>query len=204
MLARGCDGAYGGLWRSLESGGRFCVGVFGRNLASVAFKMFSHSVFFIKKFYKCTFNAICRDNAAVDRIAFQDSKVLFPWSMSGYNMLLLYYCLNVALAFVKCTNTRHVILTALCNYTLPYKNFTSPAINTVHAKSTSVARSYLASFLLWGPLSIEYTARWMGLLRHKIPLPHSSFWYAQWMNRDLEKTAEIRIMYKETKQEGKE
>jgi hypothetical protein len=29
---------------SLESGGRFCVGVFGRNLASEAVKMFSHLI----------------------------------------------------------------------------------------------------------------------------------------------------------------
>jgi hypothetical protein len=27
---------------SLESGDRFCVGVFGRNMASVSMKMFSH------------------------------------------------------------------------------------------------------------------------------------------------------------------
>jgi hypothetical protein len=31
--------AFGG---SLESGGRFCVGAFDRNLASVAVNMFSH------------------------------------------------------------------------------------------------------------------------------------------------------------------
>jgi hypothetical protein len=31
---------------SLESGGRFCVGAFGRNLASVAVKMFSHLIQF--------------------------------------------------------------------------------------------------------------------------------------------------------------
>jgi hypothetical protein len=37
---RGCGGAYGGicLWR--ESGGRFCVDAFVRNLASVTVKMF--------------------------------------------------------------------------------------------------------------------------------------------------------------------
>jgi hypothetical protein len=45
----------GGVW----SHGRFCVGPFGRNLASDAVKMFSHLIFFIKEFYKlCTFNAI--------------------------------------------------------------------------------------------------------------------------------------------------
>jgi hypothetical protein len=31
---------------SLESGGRFCVGAFDRNLASVAVKMFSHLIDF--------------------------------------------------------------------------------------------------------------------------------------------------------------
>jgi hypothetical protein len=49
---RGYGDAYGGVWRSafggsLESGGRFCVGAFGRNLASVAVKMFSYLICFI-------------------------------------------------------------------------------------------------------------------------------------------------------------
>jgi hypothetical protein len=42
-----CDGACGGVWRSLdsgESGGGFCVGEFGRSLASVAVKMFSYLI----------------------------------------------------------------------------------------------------------------------------------------------------------------
>jgi hypothetical protein len=46
------ESAFGG---SLESGGRFCVGAFGRNLTSVAVKMFSHLIYFIKKLYTfCT------------------------------------------------------------------------------------------------------------------------------------------------------
>jgi hypothetical protein len=50
--------AFGG---SLESGGQFCVRAFGRNLASVAMKMFSRLIYFIKKLYKlCTFSAICK------------------------------------------------------------------------------------------------------------------------------------------------
>jgi hypothetical protein len=54
---------------SLESGGRFCVGAFGRNLASVVLKMFSHLIYFIKNFYKlCTFSAICKHNAAINCI----------------------------------------------------------------------------------------------------------------------------------------
>jgi hypothetical protein len=60
---RGYDGAYGAVWRSLESGGRFGAGAFGRNLASVAMKMCSNLIFFKKKFYKFyTFNAISKDN----------------------------------------------------------------------------------------------------------------------------------------------
>jgi hypothetical protein len=70
---RGYGDAYGGglaesaFSGGLESGGRFCVGAFGRNLTSVAVKMFSHVVYFIKTFYKfCTFNVICKDNAAIN------------------------------------------------------------------------------------------------------------------------------------------
>jgi hypothetical protein len=53
----------------LKSGGRLCAGAFGTNLASVVVKMFSHVIYFTKKFYKfCTFNAICKDNAAINCI----------------------------------------------------------------------------------------------------------------------------------------
>jgi hypothetical protein len=49
---RGYGGAYSGVWRSLrvagiwslESVGRFYVGAIGRNLASVAVKMFPHLI----------------------------------------------------------------------------------------------------------------------------------------------------------------
>jgi hypothetical protein len=64
---------------SLESGGRFCVGAFGRNLTSVAVKMFSHLIYFIKKFYKfCIFNAIRKDNFAINFIAVQHKESSFP------------------------------------------------------------------------------------------------------------------------------
>jgi hypothetical protein len=64
---------------SLESGGRFCVGVFGRNLASVSVKIFSHLIYIIKKVYKCcTFNAICKDNAAINCTTFQHRKGSLP------------------------------------------------------------------------------------------------------------------------------
>jgi hypothetical protein len=46
---------------SLESGGD---GAFVSNVASVAMKMFSRLIFLLKKFYKCTFNAICKDNSS--------------------------------------------------------------------------------------------------------------------------------------------
>jgi hypothetical protein len=60
---------------SLESGSRFCVGPIGRNVASVTMKIFSHLIYFIKTFYKyCTFNAICKDNAAINCITVQHKK----------------------------------------------------------------------------------------------------------------------------------
>jgi hypothetical protein len=74
---RGYGGAYGGVWRSLESGGRFCVRAFGKNLTSVAEKMFTHLIYFLKKFYKfCTFNAIFKENDAINfiRLLFNANK----------------------------------------------------------------------------------------------------------------------------------
>jgi hypothetical protein len=60
------ESVFGG---SLESGGWFCVGAFGRNLASVAVKVFSQSIYFIKEFYKfCTFINVCKDNVAINYI----------------------------------------------------------------------------------------------------------------------------------------
>jgi hypothetical protein len=64
---RSYGGAYGAVWQSLrfarvwslKSGSRFCVSAFGRNLASVAVKIFTHFIYFIKKFYTfCIFNVI--------------------------------------------------------------------------------------------------------------------------------------------------
>jgi hypothetical protein len=55
--------------RSLEAGGQLCVGAFGRSLASVAMKVFSHVVYFMKKFYKFpTLSAVCKDGAAMNCI----------------------------------------------------------------------------------------------------------------------------------------
>jgi hypothetical protein len=77
------------LWRGLESGGRFCVGKFGRNQASVAVKMFSHLIYFMKNFYKFrTFDAICKDNTAINCIAIQHKKGLFPSTLTGHTTLV--------------------------------------------------------------------------------------------------------------------
>jgi hypothetical protein len=56
--------------------------VFGRNLASVAMKMFSYLLYVIKKFYKFyTLNVGCRDNAAIICIIFSIKRVYSnqPW-----------------------------------------------------------------------------------------------------------------------------
>jgi hypothetical protein len=75
------ESAFGG---SLESGGRFCVGAFGRNLASVAVKIFSHLIYFKKKFYKfCTFNVLCKDNAAINCITVHHKKRFIPVNFDG-------------------------------------------------------------------------------------------------------------------------
>jgi hypothetical protein len=62
---RGYGGAYGWVWRSLRLAGvcsqavGLALVLFGRNLASVAVKMFPHLIYFVKKFYKfCNFGAI--------------------------------------------------------------------------------------------------------------------------------------------------
>jgi hypothetical protein len=69
----------------LESRCRFCVGAFGRNLASDAVKMLSHLIHFIKTFYKlCTFNAIFKYNAVINYIIVQHKKGSFPSALTGH------------------------------------------------------------------------------------------------------------------------
>jgi hypothetical protein len=64
---------------------QFYVGAFGRNLASVALKMFSDFVYFTKKFYKFyAFSAICRDNSAINYITVQHKKGSFPSTLTGH------------------------------------------------------------------------------------------------------------------------
>jgi hypothetical protein len=82
------ESAFGG---SLESGGRFCVGAFGRNLASVALKMFLYLIQFIKRFCKfCTFNVTFKNNAAINCIIVQQKKRFIPVNFDGS-----YYATNL-------------------------------------------------------------------------------------------------------------
>jgi hypothetical protein len=75
--------------RSLESGDLFCVGAFGRNLASVAVKMFSLLIYFIKKFYKfCTFNMICKGNTAINCRTVQHKICSFPSTLTNHTTLV--------------------------------------------------------------------------------------------------------------------
>jgi hypothetical protein len=80
---RGYGGAHGGVWWSLriegvwalDSDGLFCVDEFGRNRASVAVIMFTHLIWFKKKFDKCcNFNAIYKINAAINCITIQHNR----------------------------------------------------------------------------------------------------------------------------------
>jgi hypothetical protein len=92
--SKNCKRGYGGVCQSvfggsLESGSQFCFGAFDMNLASVASKMFAHLIYFIKKYYKfCTFNAICKDIAAINCITVQYKKGLFPSTLTGHNKLV--------------------------------------------------------------------------------------------------------------------
>jgi hypothetical protein len=87
--------AFGG---SLESGSWFCISAFGINLASVTVKIFSNLIYFTKKFYKfykfCTFNAICKDNAAIKCIkciTVQHKKSSFLSTLMGHTTLVTPY-----------------------------------------------------------------------------------------------------------------
>jgi hypothetical protein len=85
---QGYGGTCGGVWQSLHlvavwSQTVSFVLVFGRNLDSVTMKMFSHLIYFIKKFYKfCTFNTICKDHGAINCITIQHKKGSFPSTLT--------------------------------------------------------------------------------------------------------------------------
>jgi hypothetical protein len=99
---------------SLEKGGRFCVGAFGRNLASVTMKMFSHLIYFIKKFYKfCTFNASFKHNAAINCIT---QKRFIPVNFDGSYYIssnLLMYCF-FTLTLLTCVRILGTVRNASC------------------------------------------------------------------------------------------
>jgi hypothetical protein len=83
------DGAYGAVWRTMESGSLFCVGASGRNLASVGVEMFSHLIYFLKKCDKfCIFNAICKDNTAINCSSVQHNSGSFPSTLTGHTTLV--------------------------------------------------------------------------------------------------------------------
>jgi hypothetical protein len=92
-----CRRGYSGVWLglrlveiwSLESGGRFCVGVFGRNLASVAVKMFPHLILLFKTIRKfCTLNVICKTNDIIC-ITVKHREGLFPSTFNGHALFLV-------------------------------------------------------------------------------------------------------------------
>jgi hypothetical protein len=69
--------------------GRFCVDLFGSSLAPVAAKIYSHFIYFVKKVYKiCDFNAILKDNAAINRITVQHRKGAFVSILTGMLVML--------------------------------------------------------------------------------------------------------------------
>jgi hypothetical protein len=72
----------------VESGDQFYVGAFDRNLASVTMKLFSHLIYFVKKFYNF-FSAICKDDAAISCITIQHKKSSFPSTLIGHVTLVL-------------------------------------------------------------------------------------------------------------------
>jgi hypothetical protein len=63
-----CISGGGCVW--LQSGARLsvCVGAFGRNLASVAVKMFSLLIYFIDFFMNFVLSMCCKDNVAINCI----------------------------------------------------------------------------------------------------------------------------------------
>jgi hypothetical protein len=70
---RGYGGAYGGVWRSLNTGGRFCVGVFGRESGfNRREDVFTYNL--LKKGNFINF-VISKDNAAINWITAHHKKV---------------------------------------------------------------------------------------------------------------------------------
>jgi hypothetical protein len=79
-------GAYFGVWKSLILAGVWsqAVGYMLVRLASVNVKIFSYAIRFTKKFYKfCTFNAMCKENVAINCVTVQRKKISFPSTLTG-------------------------------------------------------------------------------------------------------------------------
>lgn len=57
--------------------------------SSVTVKILSHLICVIRTFYKCrTFNAICKDHAAINFIAVGYKKGSFPSTLTGHTRLV--------------------------------------------------------------------------------------------------------------------
>jgi hypothetical protein len=90
---RGYGDANGGVWRSLSLAGVWsqAAGFVLVHLAGIwlqsPWRFFSHLIDFIKKFYKCCiFNAICKDNAAINCTIVQHNIGSFPSTTTGHTL----------------------------------------------------------------------------------------------------------------------
>jgi thioredoxin-related protein len=82
LVARNANEAMMAGVRNLESTDRICIDVFGRNT-------FSYLTEFKKKFYTFrTFNAICRENTAINCINSQHKLRSSPSNSTGYTTIL--------------------------------------------------------------------------------------------------------------------
>jgi hypothetical protein len=73
---------------SVKTGCRFCIGAFGRSLASVTVKTFPHVIQLTQIYHKfCTFNAICEVITAANCITTQHKKIESYASRSNIKQL---------------------------------------------------------------------------------------------------------------------
>jgi hypothetical protein len=73
---------------SPESGGRFCVDAFGKNLAYEPWSFFLH-LNYIKKYFKFgTSSAICEDNVAINCITLKRKEGSIPSTLTGHTTLV--------------------------------------------------------------------------------------------------------------------
>jgi hypothetical protein len=57
-------------------------------MTSVAVKIFSHLISFIKKFCKCTYNAIFKDNAAINCVTVHHKSGSIRSAFTGHTILV--------------------------------------------------------------------------------------------------------------------